>query len=101
MPVMHEPWLVALSLIVAIQGAYVGLSLAVQIGGDARRAAPLAFRRRGAVARRGDLVDAFRRDAGGAAAFPGRLSRLPDAPLLSRLRARRRRRRLCGRAPAR
>jgi NO-binding membrane sensor protein with MHYT domain len=33
MPVSHEPWLVALSLIVAIQGAYVGLSLAVQIAG--------------------------------------------------------------------
>src|SRR5262245_60936772 len=33
MPVTHEPWLVALSLIVAIQGAYVGLSLAVQVAG--------------------------------------------------------------------
>src|SRR5581483_3956206 len=32
MPITHEPWLVALSLIVAIQGAYVGLSLAVQVG---------------------------------------------------------------------
>jgi NO-binding membrane sensor protein with MHYT domain len=32
MPVTHEPWLVALSLVVAIQGAYVGLSLAVQVG---------------------------------------------------------------------
>jgi NO-binding membrane sensor protein with MHYT domain len=32
MPVTHEPWLVALSLAVAIQGAYVGLSLAVQVG---------------------------------------------------------------------
>ena len=32
MPVTHEPWLIALSLIVAIQGAYVGLSLAVQVG---------------------------------------------------------------------
>ena len=32
MRVTHEPWLVLLSLIVAIQGAYVGLSLAVQIG---------------------------------------------------------------------
>jgi NO-binding membrane sensor protein with MHYT domain len=31
MPVTHEPWLVVLSLIVAIQGAYVGLSLAVQL----------------------------------------------------------------------
>jgi NO-binding membrane sensor protein with MHYT domain len=33
MQVTHEPWLVALSLIVAIQGAYVGLSLAVQVAG--------------------------------------------------------------------
>jgi NO-binding membrane sensor protein with MHYT domain len=32
---MHEPWLVALSFLVAIQGAYVGLSLAVQVGGAA------------------------------------------------------------------
>jgi NO-binding membrane sensor protein with MHYT domain len=32
MPVTHEPWLVALSLVVAIQGAYVGLSLALQVG---------------------------------------------------------------------
>ncbi len=41
MPVTHEPWLVALSLVVAIQGAYVGLSLAVQVrtatGGERRR----------------------------------------------------------------
>src|ERR1700740_3369189 len=32
MPISHEPWLGVLSLLVAIQGAYVGLSLAVQIG---------------------------------------------------------------------
>jgi NO-binding membrane sensor protein with MHYT domain len=32
MPVTHEPWLVALSLLMAIQGAYVGLSMAVQVG---------------------------------------------------------------------
>ncbi len=32
MGVTHEPWLVILSLVVAIQGAYVGLSLAVQVG---------------------------------------------------------------------
>src|SRR6516164_6873819 len=31
MRVTHEPWLVLLSLVVAIQGAYVGLSLAVQV----------------------------------------------------------------------
>jgi NO-binding membrane sensor protein with MHYT domain len=31
MVVAHEPWLVVLSLVVAIQGAYVGLSLAVQV----------------------------------------------------------------------
>src|SRR5262245_8771674 len=34
MPVTHEPWLVALSLVVAIQGAYVGLTLALQVGGE-------------------------------------------------------------------
>ncbi len=33
MPITHELWLVALSLVVAIQGAFVGLSLAVQVGG--------------------------------------------------------------------
>lgn len=32
MPVTHEPWLVALSLVMAIQGSYVGLSMAVQVG---------------------------------------------------------------------
>ena len=32
MPVTHEPWLVALSLVVAIQCAFVGLSLAVKLG---------------------------------------------------------------------
>ena len=31
MPVRHEFWLVALSIAIAIQGAYVGLSLAVQV----------------------------------------------------------------------
>ena len=33
MPVTYESWLVLLSIGMAIQGAYVGLSLAVQIGG--------------------------------------------------------------------
>jgi diguanylate cyclase len=32
MPVTYEPWLVALSIVVAIQGAYVGLTLTAQIG---------------------------------------------------------------------
>jgi NO-binding membrane sensor protein with MHYT domain len=32
MGVAHEPWLVVLSLIVAIQGAYVGLNLALRVG---------------------------------------------------------------------
>jgi len=31
MPVTHGPWLVALSVLVAIQGAYVGLTLAMQV----------------------------------------------------------------------
>jgi diguanylate cyclase len=35
MPVTYEPWLVLLSIVMAIQGAYVGFSLAAQIG-DAR-----------------------------------------------------------------
>jgi diguanylate cyclase len=32
MPITYEPWLVALSIVVAIQGAYVGLTLTAQIG---------------------------------------------------------------------
>jgi len=32
MTVTHEPWLVALSLIMAFQGSFVGLNLAVQVG---------------------------------------------------------------------
>lgn len=35
MQVSYEPWLVLLSVVVAIQGAYVGLNLAVQIDGVA------------------------------------------------------------------
>jgi len=35
MPATYETWLVLLSIVVAIQGAYVGLSLAVQIGAAA------------------------------------------------------------------
>ena len=40
MPVSYSPWLVALSITLAIQGSYVGLSLAVQVaqaGGSRRR----------------------------------------------------------------
>src|ERR1700680_2464190 len=35
MQVAYGPWLVLLSIVMAIQGAYVGLSLAVQIGAAA------------------------------------------------------------------
>lgn len=44
MTVTHEPWLVALSLIMAFQGSFVGLSLAVQVRGahDRRRRQLLA-----------------------------------------------------------
>jgi diguanylate cyclase len=31
MPVSHSPWLVALSVVLAIQGSYVGLNLAIQV----------------------------------------------------------------------
>lgn len=33
MPVAHAPWIVALSIVVAVQGAYVALGLALRIGG--------------------------------------------------------------------
>ncbi|WP_417669455.1 MHYT domain-containing protein [Roseibium sp.] len=44
MSVSHEPWLVALSLVVAFQGSFVGLSLSVQLGdaADLRRRSLLA-----------------------------------------------------------
>ena len=32
MPMTYESWLVLLSVVMAIQGAYVGLSMAVQVG---------------------------------------------------------------------
>ena len=35
MPVTYQPWLVLLSIVMAIQGAYVGLSLAVQVAESA------------------------------------------------------------------
>ena len=35
MQVAYEPWLVLLSIVMAIQGAYVGLSLSVQISAAA------------------------------------------------------------------
>jgi NO-binding membrane sensor protein with MHYT domain len=34
MVVTHEPWLVLLSVLVAIQGAYVGLSLTLELPGS-------------------------------------------------------------------
>jgi diguanylate cyclase len=44
MPVTYEPWVVLLSVAIAIQGAFVGLNLAVQVGGavSVRRRALLA-----------------------------------------------------------
>src|SRR4029077_2584624 len=35
MQVVYNPWLILLSIVMAVQGAYVGFSLAVQIGGAA------------------------------------------------------------------
>ena len=37
MPVSFSPWLVALSVALAIQGSYVGLSFAVRVAGSRRR----------------------------------------------------------------
>ena len=95
MPVAYESWLVLLSIGMAIQGAYVGLSLAVQIGAAARLAPPLVAGGRGVLARGRDLDHALHRHAGGADAVPGRLSGIPDAVVVSGLRARGRRRGLC------
>ena len=35
MPVTYQPWLVLLSIVMGIQGAYVGLGLSSEIGGAA------------------------------------------------------------------
>ena len=68
---------------------------------ERRIAAAAPARGRRAVAGGGDLVDAFRRHAGGAPAVSGRLSRLSDAAVVPGLRARGRRRRFRGqRRPA-
>ena len=63
----HEPWLVWGSLLVVIQGADVGLSLAVQVLGEFARdaAAPAAGGGGRHIARRRHLVDALRRHARG------------------------------------
>ena len=101
MPVTHEPWLVALSLIVAIQGAYVGLSLAVQVAGAVglRRRLLLA----GAAISLAVAIWSMH-FVGMLAArlpLPGRLPRLPDAAVVPGLRDRGRRRRYSPPAPGR
>jgi len=94
MPVTHEPWLVALSLIVAIQGAYVGLSLAVQIG----KAFGLRRRLLLAGASISLAVAIWAMHFVGMlcpTSLPGRLPRISDAAVLSRLRHCRRSSCLC------
>ncbi len=56
--VSHEPWLVVLSVLVAIQGAYVGLSLAVRISsaGVQHRRALLAGLRFPGLSRSGPCI---------------------------------------------
>ena len=67
MRVTHEPWLVALSIVVAIQGAYVGLSLAVQVAEAAGVRRRLLLAGAALSLARRHLVDALRRHAGGRA----------------------------------
>ena len=91
MPVTHEPWLVALSIVVAIQGAYVGLSLAVQVAEAAgvRRRLLLA----GSALSLGVAIWSMH-FVGMLAVrlpFPDRLSGAADAALVPRLRDRGRR----------
>ena len=94
-PVTYQLWLVLLSIVMAIQGAYVGLSLAVQIGdavGMRRRLllAGAAFSLAVAI-----WTMHFRRDAGSPVAVPDRLSGVPDAAVVPGLRDRRRGGGLC------
>ena len=95
MPVTYEPWLVLLSIVMAIQGAYVGLSLSMQIGDAA------GMRRRMLLAGAAfSLAVAiwtmhFVGMLAARAALPGRLPRVSDAALVPRLRHRGRRRGLC------
>ena len=93
---LRETWLVLLSIVIAIQGAYVGLSLAVQIGAAAgmRRRLLLA----GAAFSLAIAIWTMH-FVGMLAAripFPGRLFGIPDAAVVSGLRRRSRRRSLCG-----
>ena len=64
MMISHEPWLVVLSIAIAIQGSFVGLSLAR--GLDSTEALPPTTCPRWISDYAGDrrLVDALRRDAG-------------------------------------
>ena len=95
MTIPHEPWLVALSIAIAIQGSFVGLVARAQhrLG---RGLPPQARHRRiGDHTRDRRLVDALRRHA--CREFPERrrLSRASDADLLPHLRPCGRNRRLC------
>ena len=88
MPVSYETWLVLLSIVMAIQGAYVGLSLAVQIGeasGMRRRLllAGAAFSLAVAIWTMHFVGMLAARDA-----VSGRLSGVPDAAVVSGLRHR-------------
>ena len=87
MPVTYETWLVLLSIVMAIQGAYVGLSLPYRLP-DVRACAGGCLLAGATFARGRDLDHAFRRHAGGAAAVPGRLFGAADAAVVSGLRDR-------------
>ena len=91
----HEPWLVALSIAIAIQGSFVGLSLARGTGLGRGFSPTARLRWIGDDARDRRLVDAFRRHAGREFPQRDRLSRAADAGLLPHLRDRGRDRRLC------
>ena len=86
MPVSYETWLVC-SIVMAIQGTYVGLSLAVQIGeaSGMRRRLLLAGAALSLAVATGPCIC---RHAGGAHAVLGRLSGVSDAAVVSGLRHR-------------
>ena len=83
----HDPYLVALSVAIAILGGYTGFGLAARIRGDAGREPPRAAGGRGGVSRRRHLDHAFRRHAGGADPGRRRLSGAAHHHLVPDLRA--------------
>ena len=85
----HDPYLVALSVVIAILGGYTGFGLTARSAGRRSQSSPAAGGRR-VLSRHRHLDHAFRRHAGGAAAGGRGLSGAADHRIVPDLRAGRR-----------